>query len=277
MSRRSRLSHGVYVPVVTPFTKSGEVDIPKFNVHLAWLMRSGVAGIVVGGTTGEGHNISRGEKLEIIKAAADTRKHLGASGVHLIAGTGSQDFGESLAIYFYAREAGYDAVLALPPKSSKQDDIVDFYTTLSADIPGIEALAYNIPRISGVELSPRTIGTLVQRGFIAGVKDSSQSAQMLKGWKDANPDGLLAVGSDALILYGRHEIKAEMVISGIGNIMPDAVMEVYKSNGMGAADAQVRINQMSKKLASEGNYIGALKKEVMLRQHDSEHHDGNPS
>ena len=40
--------------ITTPFGTDGEIDLDAFEAHLRWLEESGLDGVFVGGTTGEG-------------------------------------------------------------------------------------------------------------------------------------------------------------------------------------------------------------------------------
>jgi 1-pyrroline-4-hydroxy-2-carboxylate deaminase len=256
--------HGVLVPMVTPTIKGNGMDAARFGRHLTWLARRGVDGVVIAGTTGEGHRIRKTQKFELIEAAVAARKKLGRDGFQIIVGTGSHLLMEAEAISAYAREMGCDAVLALPPRTDSQRKVSDFYRALRRDVPRIGILAYNIPHITNAALRPVTVGDLVARGTIMGVKDSSQDTKMLGQWKAANPDTLLAVGSDSLIYHGRHEVGAEAVISGIGNIEPKTVIEAFRSGGQQALLAQRTINLLNQQLSKGGRYIHSLKERLFV-------------
>ncbi len=261
MANKNALPHGALVPIVTPFCRNGAINTPRFSGHLRWLIRTGADGIVVGGTTGEGHTLRREQKFRLIDVAVEEREErLRRSKLQLIAATGSQEFKEAETVSAYAKRKGCDAVLVLPPRTDSQRRIEDFYTALSKSVPGIVILAYNIPWLSHVGLNPDMVGRLVEKGCIAGVKDSSQKKGMLRRWKETNPDVLVAVGSDRLIYYGVHVAHAEAVIVGIGNVLPSVVASMYRTGGQTALRSQEAVNRISHRLSSGGDYVGALKR-----------------
>jgi 4-hydroxy-tetrahydrodipicolinate synthase len=53
--------HGIIPPMTTPFTADGEVDERAFRAQIRFFLRKGVHGVCVGGSTGEGHTLTRDE------------------------------------------------------------------------------------------------------------------------------------------------------------------------------------------------------------------------
>src|SRR5438105_11652 len=62
--------HGVWIPLITPFDKSGAVDVEAVERLCNEYLADGVAGIVALGTTGEAPALDADEKRAVIAAAA---------------------------------------------------------------------------------------------------------------------------------------------------------------------------------------------------------------
>ena len=62
---------GVYPALLTPFTKSDQVDIPLFLKNLGAQVDAGVDGIILGGSLGEGGSLFPGEKIDLLKRSKD--------------------------------------------------------------------------------------------------------------------------------------------------------------------------------------------------------------
>ncbi len=77
---------GIYPALTTPFRDDGEVAIDRFKANLARYNKTGIAGYVVLGSTGESVMLS-GAEGEVLLAAA---KEAAAPGKILIAGTGAE-------------------------------------------------------------------------------------------------------------------------------------------------------------------------------------------
>ncbi len=50
---------GIYTPIVTPFGDDGEIDWNAYADVIDWQIENGVAGIIVGGSTGEFYALSK--------------------------------------------------------------------------------------------------------------------------------------------------------------------------------------------------------------------------
>ena len=78
---------GVFLPVTTPFDSvTGDLDLEAFaaNIH-AWCAQP-IAGLVVGGSTGEQALLDQDELLALVRRAGRARR----DGMALIAGTGAE-------------------------------------------------------------------------------------------------------------------------------------------------------------------------------------------
>jgi dihydrodipicolinate synthase/N-acetylneuraminate lyase len=258
-SKRSRIS-GVYVPVVTPFTDAGALHIPDFKKHITWLVSKGVDGIVVGGTTGEGHALSKEEKFRLLKIAVNLRESSPTSGkFKIIAGTGSYSLFDSVMVASHAAEMGCDAVLALPPKNNDPNTITEFYRNLSKAAQGIEVFAYNIPSLTEVNLQPQSVAELVSDGTVSGLKDSSGAKDLLVKWKTLEPKTTLIVGVDSLIQFSAIETNADALVTGLGNIEPELVRGAFYLRGKAGAAAQKRIDTEVARLKHSGRFLSSLK------------------
>ena len=53
---------GISVALLTPFTESGDIDLPRLAAHARDVMDKGAHGVTLFGTTGEGASISFKER-----------------------------------------------------------------------------------------------------------------------------------------------------------------------------------------------------------------------
>ena len=63
-------SASLITAIKTPFNTKGEIDLPVYDVLVEAQIAAGVDGIIVGGTTGEGHLLSWEEHLMLIAHSA---------------------------------------------------------------------------------------------------------------------------------------------------------------------------------------------------------------
>jgi len=63
---------GIIAPFTTPFKKNGEIDLNLIKPQVDWLIDNGVHGLAAGGSTGEGHALSREEYLSVMTETASS-------------------------------------------------------------------------------------------------------------------------------------------------------------------------------------------------------------
>ena len=63
--------HGIIPPMTTPFTAEGEIDERAFRAQVRFFLGKGVHGVCVGGSTGEGHTLTRDEFKRLMTATVE--------------------------------------------------------------------------------------------------------------------------------------------------------------------------------------------------------------
>ncbi|MEC0208740.1 dihydrodipicolinate synthase family protein [Paenibacillus ehimensis] len=163
--------HGVMVPVVTPFDRSGELDIQSFEELIRRLMSKGIHGLIVNGTAGESPMIESSE-LEILIAAA--RQAIAASrAIPLIVGIDASNTSATVRRMAQANSLGADAALVAAPDSnltSQQAVIRHFQALAEADLPMILC---DPPRRTGGALDEETVRVIMGMEHVIGLKEGS--------------------------------------------------------------------------------------------------------
>ena len=59
---------GVVAPFTTPFNDDDSVNLSAISAQVDWLLGEGVHGLAAGGSTGEGHALTREEHRDILAA-----------------------------------------------------------------------------------------------------------------------------------------------------------------------------------------------------------------
>ena len=102
---------GIYTPIITPFNDSGEIDWDMYAEVIDWQIENGVAGIIVGGSTGEFYALSKEERIQQFKFAADRINNQ----VEFMAGVNDIRVDECLEISAAAVDAGAKSLLVAAP------------------------------------------------------------------------------------------------------------------------------------------------------------------
>lgn len=148
---------GVWCPVVSLYknTPRQELDHEASRKYFAHLIRGGVNGLVLQGSTAEAALLSAEERVSLIKTARQAAADVGAPNFPMAAGISGQSTNETLSLVEDAANAGADFGLLLPPhywpKAVTNDAIVEFYREV-ADHARIPIIIYNVSTLSWGEL-----------------------------------------------------------------------------------------------------------------------------
>ncbi len=159
----------------TPFAPDGALDTHRIPDLVAHLAASGVSGMFINGSTGEGPSLSEGERL----AAAEAYIAAGrAHGVRSIVHAGHDALPAALRFARHAREHGADAVAALPTsyfKLASLHALVDYLAAIADAAGDLPLYYYHIPRLSGSDFDMLELLRRAERELptLAGIKYSA--------------------------------------------------------------------------------------------------------
>src|ERR1700681_4989331 len=91
--------HGVLVPVLTPFTRSGDPDAGRFVAFCRWLLDQGAGGLAIFGTTSEANSMSGAERMALL----DRLIASGIPAAKLMPGAGACSVTEAAMLIKHAR------------------------------------------------------------------------------------------------------------------------------------------------------------------------------
>jgi dihydrodipicolinate synthase/N-acetylneuraminate lyase len=173
------LLEGVFPAITTPFYPDGRIYFRKLEHNVNKYCLTGIAGIVVLGSTGEVVMLSDTEKREVLKGAIDAA----ASSKIMIAGTGAESVRGTLEMTEAAAEMGYDAALVRTPHYYKSQMtpavMLNFYRTV-ADRSPLPVLLYSVPPFTGYDLPTDVVRELAEHPNILGIKESSGSVEKIR-------------------------------------------------------------------------------------------------
>ena len=162
---------GSMTALVTPFRKDGGFDDKAFADFVEWQIDEGTSGLVPVGTTGESPTLSHEEHRRVVQLCVEV-----ANGrVPVIAGAGSNNTAEAIALAQYAEKVGADAVLVVTPYYNKptQRGLYAHFAAV-AKATSLPIIIYNIPPRSVIDMTPETMGQLAgDFSNIVGVKDAT--------------------------------------------------------------------------------------------------------
>jgi len=162
---------GLVVPVPTPFTEDGMVDLGAFLSHLDWLAECGVRSLLINGTTAEFFSLTHDEQMEILRVSREVWKGL------LIFHVGNTSLFQSLETARAAEHEGADFIASLPPfyfANAPTDGLVDWFTQLS-EATELPFILYNFPKHTGNPLTSEMLKKIPHWGM----KDSSADLSLV--------------------------------------------------------------------------------------------------
>ncbi len=171
LSKKSSFK-GVFTALATPFTKSSAIDWQSYEVLLDSQIQTGVAGVVVCGTTGESPTLTSEEKKKLIELAV--RKCNGR--LLVVAGTGSNNTQKTIEESKSACDLGVDGLLVVTPYYNKPTQKgLEAHFTAVADACHAPLILYNVPGRTSVSLNAVTVASLAGHPSVLGIKEATGS------------------------------------------------------------------------------------------------------
>jgi 4-hydroxy-tetrahydrodipicolinate synthase len=212
---------GVGTALVSPFTKTGDLDEAAVRRLARRQIDGGVHFLVPCGTTGESPTLTRRERLRTIEILVDEAK----GRVPILAGAGGYDTKEVIEAAADLAKVGAQGLLSVTPYYNKpsQEGLYQHYRAI-AESTRLPIVVYNVPGRTGVNVEVDTLVRLAATANIVGVKEASGNVTqmceicaavpadfiVLSG-DDALTLPLMAVGGRGIISVASNEIPAEMV------------------------------------------------------------------
>lgn len=246
---------GSGVAIITPFTNDG-VDYPALSRLLDFQLENGTDAIIVCGTTGEAAAMSYAERARTIEAVA---RHVDGR-VPVIAGTGSNNTENAIALSADAVRAGADALLVVTPFYNKATPkgLIRHYTAI-ADAAEKPVILYHVPSRTGVKCTAEVYAALAEHPNIVGVKEAGGDLALVQKTRELCPeDFYIWSGNDdetaPIMLFG-----GKGVISVAANVAPGEMHRLTEAclNGdfVTAGKMQLKLRKLCEALFWEVNPI----------------------
>lgn len=245
--------NGILSALITPFDKSGEVNLSVMRELVRYQMRAGLSGFFVNGGTGEGLLLDPAERklaletvLDEVNGAVPVIAHIGAVATHTAADLAS-----------HAAAAGATAIAAIPPIYFRVDmpALKEHYRAIAQAAPDLPLWLYNIPGATGVTITADMFRELLEIPQIAGIKYTSYDFFTMRTIIELNDERPLTVlsGPDELCLPALI-MGANGAIGTTYNILPALFARMYQDFHDGelalAQAAQFKANRIIRAITS---------------------------
>jgi len=221
---------GILPPIATPFDHRGDLYKIKVQHNIEKWNRTGLAGYVVCGSTGESVYLTTEEKLQLWEWVAE----YAASDKILVCGTGMESVRETVALTNAAAERGYMAAMVRTPHYYKnlvhKMDAQILYFRAVADQVKIPVMIYNWPQVTGVDISADAVATLSHHPNIFGIKESSgRLEKCIQMIKEVQPGFQVLTGS-APILAPSLAIGCAGAVLAFANAAPYSTISIWEAH-----------------------------------------------
>ncbi len=209
---------GIWVPMITPFHQ-GKVDLDAAQELANYFVFSGVQGLVIAGTTGEGCALDKNEQQQLLAAVHETVGDycpllLGLSG------SSTRELVDKVKRVKPDLLAGF--LISPPTYVRPSQEGVRLHFNSIAYATELPIVLYNIPARTGINMMPHVIAELAQNPQFVAIKEcGNQISDLLAHARIP----VLCGNDDALF----HDLclGAAGAISAAAHIRPDLFVLLY--------------------------------------------------
>jgi len=245
--KQKKKFHGVIVPMVTPFTESGEIDTNSVNKIVDFVINAGAFPFVLG-TTGEIASISYKKRFELVKLAAQYINDR----TTFYAGITDNCIDNTLKSAEDFANIGVDVlVVHLPYFFPLDNNLMKRYFEIIANSSPLPIILYNIVSITHMSLPLEIADELSHHPNIVGLKDSERDWERMKelaklfrerddfsifiGWTNKSCEAL--------------EIGFDGIIPNTGNITPSLFKSLYDHVIRGEDEFAIQLQNKAESLS----------------------------
>lgn len=246
--RKLNKYHGVVVPMVTPVTKEGDIDVKAVECIIDNFAKYNVSALLMG-TTGEGNSVAVEQGVKMIEAAAKAA----AGRITIYAGLAGNCVSEQMEAAKKFVAAGADVIAATLPcyYALTPEQMMKYYTDL-ADVLTIPLMLYNITITTHMSIPVDVIEKLSHHPNIVGLKDSEDNQERMEEILRLVADrddfayfcGCAANSAKALSL------GADGIVPSVGNYLPKMYADLFDAGVKGdtatAEDLQQKTIEIGK-------------------------------
>jgi 4-hydroxy-tetrahydrodipicolinate synthase len=226
---------GCGTALVTPFTRTGEVDEGALRRLVKRQVSGGIHFLVPCGTTGETPTLSRQERIRVVEVVVEEA----AGKVPVLAGAGGYSTSEIIELARDMKEAGAQGLLSVTPYYNKPtpEGLYRHFRAI-AESTTLPIVVYNVPGRTGCNLDVRTLQRLATVDNIVGVKEASGNMTQICEICAEMPGTFLVLSGDDALTLPTMAAGGRGVISVASNEVPSdmaALVECCERGDFAAA------------------------------------------
>jgi 4-hydroxy-tetrahydrodipicolinate synthase len=229
---------GSIPPMTTPISdETGEVNETVLREYTAFLADGGVHGLFPCGSTGEFPSLTRQQRKRVIETVVDA-----ADGQPVLAGCGDTNLERVCQLIGDADDVGADAAVVVTPYylETSQASLDRFYTRV-ADRSPLPVVLYDIPSLSGRQLTTDTVVGLADHDNVVGLKTSTSDLLQIAEVVRNTPSSFDVLPGFPELTISALDVGGRGVIAGPANVFPTVVADVYEHYQAGERQRAVQL------------------------------------
>jgi len=216
---------GIYTPVVTPYDDNFVCNEEALAETIEFLIKSGVNGLVIAGSTGEYYAQTMKERIKLMELC----KNLIKSRLPMIVGTGAIRTEDSIEYARQAQKIGADALLVTtPPYAYPTGREIALHALAIDRVADLPIMLYNYPGRMSVNMDRETLDRVGKSKNFCGIKESSGDINRLHMLAREYPHISLSCGMDDQALEFFAWGAKSWVCAG-SNFSPEAHIALYRA------------------------------------------------
>lgn len=251
------------------YDREGNIAPGVVEAMTEHLVKKGVKGVYVGGSSGECIYQEVGERkllLEHVMKAAAGR-------LTVIAHVACNNTRDSRELAAHAESLGVDAIAAIPPIYFHLPEyaIAEYWNDISDAAPNTEFVIYNIPQLAGVALTMPLFREMLKNPRVVAVKNSSMPTQDIQMFKQTGGEDFVVFnGPDEQLVSGL-AIGADGGIGGTYGVMPELYVSLFECMKRGDVEKARKIQNEANAIIyamceCHGNLYAVMKEILRMRE-----------
>ena len=221
---------GVVVPMVTPVTQDGRLDVEAVGRIINFFADNQVSPLLMG-TTGEGNSVSQQDGQLFVETAVKANSQH-STPITIYAGLTGNCFAEQVRQAEVYTALGADVIVATLPTyyALTEEQMYEYYKTLADCITG-PLMLYNILATTHMSIPVDVIRRLADHPNIVGLKDSERDLERMAQCIDiakCRDDFAYFCGWAAQSAHSL-ELGGNGIVPSTGNYVPDMFRQLFEA------------------------------------------------
>lgn len=238
---------GVVVPMVTPVTQVGQIDVAAVERIVESFAQAGVSPLLMG-TTGEGNSVSAESGLKLVETTVKAAR----GRITVYAGLTGNVVADQIAQADRYTKLGADVIVATLPTyyALTPEQMYEYYKHLADHITG-PLMMYNILATTHMSIPVDVVERLSHHPNIVGLKDSERDLErmgQIVGFSKGRADfsyfcGWAAQSAHSLALGG------DGIVPSTANFVPGMFRQLYDAALSGDTATAERLQEETNEMA----------------------------